>query len=131
MYCFWTVVIPRFHVRPATLDQVMTIVKGSREDIAYSQTASSKVSLLKGGDKKNVFFYQADDQHYKPRALLMDLERRVINGIQTDDYRNLFNHENLFMSEEGGGTGNNWASGYHQVITWLAYFDLNSTTLCT
>lgn len=48
----------------------------------------------------------------------MDLEPRVINGIQTGDYRNLFNHENLFMSKEGGGAGNNWASGYHQVNTY-------------
>ncbi|PWA34698.1 Gamma tubulin [Artemisia annua] len=34
------------------------------------------------GDRKDVFFYQADDKHYIPRALLMDLEPRVINGIQ-------------------------------------------------
>lgn len=74
--------------------------------------------MLQGGDRKDVFFYQADDQHYIPRALLMDLEPRVINGIQTGDYRNLFNHENLFMSKEGGGAGNNWASGYHQVNTY-------------
>ncbi|GKC19256.1 tubulin gamma-1 chain [Tanacetum coccineum] len=40
-------------------------------------------NLLLGGDRKDVFFYQADDQHYIPRALLMDLEPRVINGIQT------------------------------------------------
>nr|GEU99255.1 tubulin gamma-1 chain [Tanacetum cinerariifolium] len=37
------------------------------------------------GDRKDVFFYQADDQHYIPRALLMDLEPRVINGIQTEN----------------------------------------------
>ncbi|KAJ0797513.1 putative purine-nucleoside phosphorylase [Helianthus annuus] len=67
-----------------------------------------------GGDRKDVFFYQADDQHYIPRALLMDLEPRVINGIQTGEYRNLYNHENIFTSKEGGGAGNNWASGYHQ-----------------
>lgn len=30
----------------------------------------------KGGDRKDVFFYQADDEHYIPRALLMDLEPR-------------------------------------------------------
>lgn len=51
----------------------------------------------------------------------MDLEPRVINGIQTGDYRNLFNHENLFMSKEGGGAGNNWASGYHQV-NFIVFF---------
>ncbi|KAI5312879.1 hypothetical protein L3X38_042053 [Prunus dulcis] len=49
-----------------------------------------------GGDQKDVFFYQADDQHYIP------------------EYRNLYNHENIFVSDHGGGAGNNWASGYDQ-----------------
>lgn len=39
---------------------------------------------------------------------------RVINGIQNSDIKNLFNPENIFMSDHGGGAGNNWASGYHQ-----------------
>lgn len=30
----------------------------------------------KGGDRKDVFFYQADDERYIPRALLIDLEPR-------------------------------------------------------
>jgi len=38
----------------------------------------------------------------------------VINGIKTSSYRNLYNPENYFVSEEGGGAGNNWASGYGQ-----------------
>lgn len=67
-----------------------------------------------GGDRKDVFFYQADDDHYVPRALLLDLEPRVIHSIQNSDIRNLFNHENVFLSPEGGGAGNNWASGYQQ-----------------
>uniref|UniRef100_A0A7S0R5G3 Tubulin gamma chain n=1 Tax=Chlamydomonas leiostraca TaxID=1034604 RepID=A0A7S0R5G3_9CHLO len=67
-----------------------------------------------GGDRKDVFFYQADDDHYVPRAVLVDLEPRVINSIQTSDIKNLFNPENIFMSKEGGGAGNNWASGYTQ-----------------
>lgn len=71
--------------------------------------------MEQGGDRKDVFFYQADDQHYIPRALLMDLEPRVINGIQNGEYRNLYNHENVFIADHGGGAGNNWASGYHQV----------------
>ena len=29
------------------------------------------------GDRKDVFFYQADDEHYIPRAILVDLEPRV------------------------------------------------------
>ena len=77
------------------------------------------MEILQGGDRKDVFFYQADDQHYVPRALLIDLEPRVINGIQNSDYRNLYNHENIFVSDHGGGAGNNWASGYHQVLTMM------------
>eukprot|EP00898_Chlorokybus_atmophyticus_P002512 jgi/Chlat1/3261/Chrsp22S03436 len=49
-----------------------------------------------GGDRKDVFFYQADDEHYIPRALLLDLEPRVISSIQNGEYRNLYNHENIF-----------------------------------
>jgi tubulin gamma len=30
-----------------------------------------------GGDRKDVFFYQADDEHYIPRSILVDLEPRV------------------------------------------------------
>ncbi|KAF8820557.1 tubulin gamma chain [Cardiosporidium cionae] len=66
------------------------------------------------GDRKDVFFYQADDEHYIPRALLFDTEPRVINVIQTSDYKNLYNPENFFISKEGGGAGNNWGSGYSQ-----------------
>ncbi|KFG60950.1 tubulin gamma chain, partial [Toxoplasma gondii RUB] len=65
-------------------------------------------------DRKDVFFYQADDEHYIPRALLFDLEPRVVNAIQTSEYKNLYNPENFFISKEGGGAGNNWGSGYAQ-----------------
>eukprot|EP00736_Rhodelphis_marinus_P009379 Rmarinus@m.10788 len=66
---------------------------------------------------KMFFFYQADDEHYIPRALLLDLEPRVVNSIQNSRYRNLYNPENFFVSEHGGGAGNNWASGYAQAET--------------
>ncbi|SOV75479.1 tubulin gamma chain [Plasmodium sp. DRC-Itaito] len=65
-------------------------------------------------DRKDIFFYQADDEHFIPRALLFDLEPRVINSIQTSEYRNLYNPENMFISKEGGGAGNNWGCGYSQ-----------------
>ncbi|KAJ3298245.1 gamma-tubulin [Borealophlyctis nickersoniae] len=67
-----------------------------------------------GGDRKDVFFYQADDDHYIPRAILVDLEPRVINNILSSPYANLYNPENVFLSAEGGGAGNNWAQGYSQ-----------------
>mmetsp|Transcript_19722 Transcript_19722/g.28144 ORF Transcript_19722/g.28144 Transcript_19722/m.28144 type:complete len:465 (-) Transcript_19722:342-1736(-) len=67
-----------------------------------------------GDDRKDVFFYQADDEHFIPRNLMIDLEPRVINSIQTSPYRDLYNQENFFIAKEGGGAGNNWASGYRQ-----------------
>jgi len=76
---------------------------GTLEDFATEAT-----------DRKDVFFYQADDEHYIPRCLLLDLEPRVINAIQQSDFRHLYNPENFYISPDGGGAGNNWASGYHQ-----------------
>ena len=64
-----------------------------------------------GGDRKDVFFYQADDEQYIPRALLFDLEPRVLNHVQQTLPR-LFNQENIYQHPEGGGAGNNWANGY-------------------
>ena len=64
-------------------------------------------SFVEGGvDRKDVFFYQvyfilysligqADDDHYIPRAVLLDLEPKVIETIQESDYRKLFNPENM------------------------------------
>ncbi|KAK5639054.1 hypothetical protein RI129_011546 [Pyrocoelia pectoralis] len=67
-----------------------------------------------GIDRKDVFFYQADDEHYIPRAVLLDLEPRVINTIMNSPYSKLYNKENVFLSKNGGGAGNNWACGYSQ-----------------
>lgn len=57
---------------------------------------------------------QADDEHYIPRAILLDLEPRVINNIRDSPYANLYNPENILVSNEGGGAGNIWAYGYSQ-----------------
>lgn len=62
-----------------------------------------------------LLFAQADDEHYIPRAVLLDLEPRVIHSILNSPYANLYNPENIYLSEHGGGAGNNWASGYSQV----------------
>lgn len=35
-------------------------------------------------------------------------EPRVINGIQNSTYADLYNPENIFISKDGGGAGNNW-----------------------
>jgi tubulin gamma len=72
--------------------------------------ASMPQSML--ADRKDVFFYQADDQHYVPRAVLLDLEPRVVDNIRRGSMRRLFNPENIFVHSEGGGAGNIWSHGY-------------------
>ena len=37
---------------------------------------------------------------------------QVINNILTSPFANLYNPENIFVSQDGGGAGNNWAQGY-------------------
>ena len=39
---------------------------------------------------------------------------QVIHNILSSPYAKLYNPENIYMSEHGGGAGNNWASGYSQ-----------------
>ena len=48
-----------------------------------------------------MFFYQADDEHFIPRNLMIDLEPRVIHAIQSSEYRDLYNQENFFIAKEG------------------------------
>jgi hypothetical protein len=36
----------------------------------------------------------------------------VINSILASPFKSLYNPENIFMSKDGGGAGNNWAQGY-------------------
>jgi len=79
-----------------------------------SQNNSNGGNTIQADDRKDVFFYQGDEDRYIPRALLMDLEPRVINKVAMGWGRRLFNPENLFVAQDGGGAGNNWASGYRQ-----------------
>jgi len=46
--------------------------------------------------------------------VLLDLEPRVINTIMNSEYAKLYNPENVYLAKDGGGAGNNWASGYSQ-----------------
>ncbi|KAK9451393.1 Tubulin/FtsZ, GTPase domain-containing protein [Limtongia smithiae] len=63
-------------------------------------------------DRKDVFFYQSDDTRYIPRALLIDLEPRVVDSIMNSTYARMYNPENIYTGIDGSGAGNIWASGY-------------------
>ncbi|TKA58760.1 Tubulin gamma chain [Cryomyces minteri] len=82
------------------------------QEHGINQDGNLEDFATEGGDRKDVFFYQSDDTRYIPRAILLDLEPRVINGIQTGAYKNIYNPENFYVHKEGTGAGNNWAAGY-------------------
>lgn len=44
---------------------------------ATGESSGPSVFHSPAGDRKDVFFYQADDDHYVPRAILIDTEPRV------------------------------------------------------
>ncbi|KAF8477201.1 Tubulin/FtsZ, GTPase domain-containing protein [Kalaharituber pfeilii] len=82
------------------------------QEHGINQDGNLEDFATEAGDRKDVFFYQSDDTRYIPRAILLDLEPRVIHGIQTGPYRNIYNPENFHVPKEGGGAGNIWAAGY-------------------
>ncbi|CAK7233678.1 gamma-tubulin [Sporothrix bragantina] len=82
------------------------------QEHGISQDGNLEDFATEGGDRKDVFYYQSDDTRYIPRAILIDLEPRVINSIQTGPYKNIYNPENFFVGKNGIGAGNNWGDGY-------------------
>ncbi|KAE8445683.1 hypothetical protein EG329_012981 [Mollisiaceae sp. DMI_Dod_QoI] len=82
------------------------------QEHGISQDGNLEEFATEGGDRKDVFFYQSDDTRYIPRAILIDLEPRVINSIQTGPYKNIYNPENFFVGKNGVGAANNWGDGY-------------------
>ncbi|KAI9813453.1 MAG: gamma-tubulin [Pycnora praestabilis] len=82
------------------------------QEHGISQDGNLEDFATEGGDRKDVFFYQSDDTRYIPRAILLDLEPRVINGIQTGPYKNIYNPENFYIGKDGLGAGNNWGAGH-------------------
>ena len=69
------------------------------------------------GDRKDTYFAQRDSGHFTPRAVLVDLEPRVIHAIQRGPLASLFSPESVYVHHTGSGAGNNWASGYEIAAT--------------
>lgn len=82
------------------------------QEHGINQDGNLEDFATEGGDRKDVFFYQSDDTRYIPRAILLDLEPRVLNSIQSSAYKNIYNPENFYIHKSGTGAGNNWGMGY-------------------
>jgi tubulin gamma len=66
---------------------------------------------IKKNDRPDVFFQRSLKDRFTPRAVLIDMEPRVINSI-TSENQGLFDPKNIFVASHGGGAANQWVEGY-------------------
>ena len=62
-------------------------------------------------ERINVYFNEANEGSYVPRAILMDLEPGTIDSVRAGPFGQLFQSDKFISGQ--GGTGNNWAKGYY------------------
>lgn len=78
------------------------------------ETVNSSINSAKiKDDRKDTFFYESCNGKYFPRALLIDLEPRVVSSVVASR-EGVFSSDSLWVSSEGGGAGNVWARGYQR-----------------
>jgi tubulin gamma len=68
----------------SSLDRGTPVPPSPHSAAGPSAGPPSAAALANVNDRKDVFFYQADDDHYIPRAILVDLEPRV--GVDTGEW---------------------------------------------
>lgn len=62
-------------------------------------------------DRPDIFFQRNKNDSFTPRAILIDLEPRVIGKVMEAN-NGLFDPKNVFLSSDGIGAGNRWGEGY-------------------
>lgn len=62
-------------------------------------------------ERIGVYFNQAQDERYVPRAVLIDLEPGVVNNIKNSSLGSTFHPDNFVHGQSGAG--NNWAKGHY------------------
>ena len=62
-------------------------------------------------ERINVYFNEARNSRYVPRAVLMDLEPGVLDHIQSSKFGKQFRPSNFVFGQSGAG--NNWAKGHY------------------
>jgi len=62
-------------------------------------------------ERINVYYTEAADKKYVPRAILVDLEPGVLDGIRSGPLGQLFKPDSYISGQSGAG--NNWAKGHY------------------
>lgn len=62
-------------------------------------------------DRINVYYNEARESRYVPRAVLVDLEPGTMDSVRAAPYGQLFRPDNYIFGHSGAG--NNWAKGHY------------------
>lgn len=62
-------------------------------------------------ERLDVYYSEAGQGKYVPRAVLVDLEPGVMDAVRSGTYGNLFRPDNMVFGQSGAG--NNWAKGHY------------------
>ncbi|KAE8357263.1 tubulin beta chain [Aspergillus caelatus] len=62
-------------------------------------------------ERMNVYFDQASEKKFVPRAVLVDLEPGTMDAIRSGPFGRLFRPDNFIFAQ--AGAGNNWAKGHY------------------
>ncbi|KAL8781900.1 MAG: hypothetical protein Q9194_000093 [Teloschistes cf. exilis] len=94
---------------------------GNQVGAAFWQTISGEHGLDGSGtyngtsdlqlERMNVYFNEAANNKYVPRAVLVDLEPGTMDAVRSSPFGQLFRPDNFVFGQSGAG--NNWAKGHY------------------
>ncbi|RYP88849.1 hypothetical protein DL769_000215 [Monosporascus sp. CRB-8-3] len=84
-----------------------TIVREHGLDDNGIYQGSSDIQLERIG----VYFNEASNKKYVPRAVLVDLEPGTMDAVRSGHFQNMFRPDNFVFGQSGAG--NNWAKGHY------------------
>jgi tubulin beta len=85
--------------------EVISDEHGIKEDGSY--VGDSDLQL----ERISVYYNEAAEKKYVPRAVLVDLEPGTMDNIRNSVYGDLFRPDNFVFGQNGAG--NNWAKGHY------------------
>ncbi|KAL6866651.1 tubulin beta-2 chain [Trichoderma chlorosporum] len=94
---------------------------GNQIGAAFWQTISGEHGLDSNGiyggsselqlERMNVYFNEANNNKYVPRAVLVDLEPGTMDAVRAGPFGQLFRPDNFIFGQSSAG--NNWAKGHY------------------
>ncbi|GAM25142.1 hypothetical protein SAMD00019534_083170, partial [Acytostelium subglobosum LB1] len=90
--------------------EVISEEHGIQADGSHKSSGDEKLSKLQL-ERINVYYNEARDKKYVPRAVLVDLEPGTMDTIRSGPNGQLFRPDNFINGQSGAG--NNWAKGHY------------------